>query len=352
MRDYLVNFDLSRVMNTLEKPATLTREMSRTRELELRLEERKHDLPASADAVYEVKIRDPELAGIEASFEYWLVSGFLVLGRVQIESVGPGDAGVTEITPTFLRAEARWGVWEAAARVRVEESVEDIGEELHPAEGASPLEILQPGSGRVDWAERLAVLALEYRSVVKGGVRNPVEVIAQRTGTPTETIRAWVHRARNEGYLPPWKGRPGAAPVVGRCWLCKGSGLMRCPRRDRLGKGSSEVPSLESSAESIVLALLDHYCDDEDFAAGVNEQATSSSLGAHEAGCDWCTGDGWMQCARCGGSGAGPQGPCPGSDANPPEDLPPSSGILQVLVDKYLDDDGIRTHVDERVAGS
>ena len=93
--------------------------------------------------------------------------------RVQTESVGPGDAGVTEITPTFLRAEARWGVWEAALRIRVEEFAEDIGEELHPAEGASPLEILQPGSGRVDWAERLAVLALEYRSVVKGGVRNP-----------------------------------------------------------------------------------------------------------------------------------------------------------------------------------
>ena len=53
------------------------------------------------------------------------------------------------------------------------------------------------------------------------------------------------------------------------------------------------------------------------------------------------------------GSGAGPQGPCVGgSDANSLEDLPPSSGIFRVLVDQYLDDDGFRTHVDERVAGS
>lgn len=334
-------------MNVLEKPAILTRGMSRTRELELRLEERKHDLPASADAVYEVKIRDPEFAGIEASFEYWLVSGFLLLGRVQIESVGPGDAGVTEITPTFLRAEARWGVWEAAARIRVEESVEDIGEVLHPAEDASSRSTLRPGSGRVDWAERLSVLALEYRSVVKGGVRNPVEVIAERTGTPTETIRAWVHRARNEGYLPPWKGRHGATTVMGRCWLCDGSGFMRCPRRHRLEKEVSGDP--ESSAESIVLALLDHYCDDEDFATGVNRQATSSSLGAHEAGPD----DDLMECPRCGRSGEGPQGPCvSGSDTHSLEDLPSSSGILRVLVDRYLDDDELRTRINERVAGS
>lgn len=336
-------------MNALEKSATLTRGMSRTPELELRLELRKHDLPASADAVYEVKIRDPAFAGIEASFEYWLVSGFLLLGRVQIESVGPGDAGVAEIMPTFLRAEARWGVWEAAARIRVEESVEDIGEELDPAEGASSLESLRPGSGRVDWAERLSVLALEYRSIVKGGVRNPVEVLAERTGTPTETIRAWVHRARNEGYLPAWKGRPGATRVMGRCWLCKGSGLMRCPSRDRLEKGSSEDPSLESSAESILLALLDHYCDDEEFAAGVNRQVISSSLGGQEAG----RGARVMHCPRCRGSGRGPQGPCiGGSDTHSLEDLPPSSGILRVLVDRYLDDDGLRTHVDERVARS
>ena len=130
----------------------------------------------------------------------------------------------------------------------------------------------------------------------------PVEVIAERTGTPTETIRAWVHRARNEGYLPPWKGRPGANRLIGRCWLCEGSGLMRCPRRDRLEKEVSGDP--ESSAESIVLALLDHYCDDEDFATGVNRQATSSSLGAHKAGPD----DGLMECPRCGRSGVGPRG--------------------------------------------
>jgi hypothetical protein len=332
-------------MNALEKPATLTRGMSQTRELELRLEERRRDLPASADAVYEVKIRDPEFAGIEVSFEYWMVSGFLLLDRVQIESVGPGDAGVTEITPTFLRAEARWGVWEAAARIRVEESVEDTGEELHPAEGASPLEILRPGSGRVDWAKRLAVLALEYRSVVKGGVRNPVEVIAGRTGTPIETIRAWVHRARNEGYLQPWKARPGAA-VMGRCWLCEGSGMMRCPRRDRLEKEVSGDP--QSSAESVVLALFDHYCDDEDFAAEVNGQATSSSR-AHKRGWDADL----MACPRCGESGLGPQGPCVrGSDTRSFEDLPSSSGILRVLVDRYLDDEGLRTRIDERVAGS
>lgn len=334
-------------MHSLEKLATLTRGMSRTRELELRLEEQKHDLPAPADAVYKVKIRDPEFAGIEASFEYWLVSGFLLLGRVQIESVGPGDAGVAEIMPTFLRAEARWGVWEAAARIQAEEFVEDIGEELHPAEGASSLEILRPGSGRVDWAERLSVLALEYRSVVKGGVRNPIEVIAERTGTPTETIRAWVHRARNEGYLPPWKGRPGANRLIGRCWLCDGSGLMRCPRRERLEKEVSEDSPVESSAESIVLALLDHYCSDEDFAAGVNGQATSSSLATNEAQ------TGLMQCPRCGGSGAGPQGPCVGgSDTHSLEDLPPSSGILRILVDRYVDDDGLRTRINERVAAS
>lgn len=185
--------------------------MTRTRELGLSLQARKHDLPAAAEAAYEVRIRDPEFAGIEALFEFWLVPGFLLLGRVQVESLGPQEGGITEITPTYLRAHARWGVWEAAARIRVEEFVEDVGEELHLAEGASPNEILRSGSGRVDWAERLAVLALEYRSIVKAGVRNPVEVLAERTGAPTETIRAWVHRARNEGYLPAWKERPRGA---------------------------------------------------------------------------------------------------------------------------------------------
>lgn len=52
-------------------------------------------------------------------------------------------------------------------------------------------------------------LAAAYLSQVQEGVRTPARAIADTTGAPINTVRGWIHRARELGHLPP--ARRGAA---------------------------------------------------------------------------------------------------------------------------------------------
>jgi hypothetical protein len=52
-------------------------------------------------------------------------------------------------------------------------------------------------------------VARVYRIEVRNGVRNPALSISNFTAVPPATVRGWIHRARELGYLPP--ARRGAA---------------------------------------------------------------------------------------------------------------------------------------------
>jgi hypothetical protein len=52
-------------------------------------------------------------------------------------------------------------------------------------------------------------VAAAYLSQVKNGVRRPALAISTTTGAPPATVRGWIRRARELGYLPP--ARRGAA---------------------------------------------------------------------------------------------------------------------------------------------
>jgi hypothetical protein len=52
-------------------------------------------------------------------------------------------------------------------------------------------------------------VARVYLADVRNGVRNPALAISNFTAVPPATVRGWIHRARELGYLPP--ARRGAA---------------------------------------------------------------------------------------------------------------------------------------------
>jgi hypothetical protein len=56
-------------------------------------------------------------------------------------------------------------------------------------------------------------VALEYLEIYEGGSRTVLKELAERRGIPRQTVRDWVARARQIGYLAPGKqGRAGGTP--------------------------------------------------------------------------------------------------------------------------------------------
>jgi transposase len=53
---------------------------------------------------------------------------------------------------------------------------------------------------------RLAQVADYYRTYVAAGTSNPSSAVAERFDVNPSTARAWIHRARQKGYLGPARG--------------------------------------------------------------------------------------------------------------------------------------------------
>lgn len=71
----------------------------------------------------------------------------------------------------------------------------------------------RPGGRRGYPDDHYRRIALSYLDVYKTHPRDVVAELARREGRPSATVRDWVHRARELGYLSPTKqGRGGGSP--------------------------------------------------------------------------------------------------------------------------------------------
>ncbi len=135
---------------------------------------------------------------------------------LRFASPGPTLAGVSvegELSPEVLRR-LPWSTWERTAKARVMERLRSDHQRIVELAGfADQVAALHPEVSDRRSARahlRLARVAEEYRQNLVDGLSDPVGAIARAHGVKPGTARAWVHRARKEGYLGPASG-----PVAG-----------------------------------------------------------------------------------------------------------------------------------------
>lgn len=95
--------------------------------------------------------------------------------------------------------------WQPAHTVQMREGVIAHGPRSR-RKAAAPARLSHPGRRISD--EFLRELAVMYRWLVDDG-QAPAPEIAQQTGAPVATVRRWIARSRERGFLPP--GRVGRA---------------------------------------------------------------------------------------------------------------------------------------------
>lgn len=146
-----------------------------------------------------------------------VTDGQLVIGAFGIEAVG-GNENTPRlgITSTTLRS-IPIGAWLASHRSTLADSLdltdvplpEEIGQRIAELVKASKRK--NPKRGRAGYPEthyqRIALLYLDLLN--KGMTKGILREIARREKRQPETIRDWIHRARQLGFLSP--GTPGAA---------------------------------------------------------------------------------------------------------------------------------------------
>lgn len=95
--------------------------------------------------------------------------------------------------------------WQPALTVQMRDGA--VAHGTHPRrKTAEPARLAHPGRRISD--EFLRDLAAMYRWLVDEG-RAPAPEIAEQTGAPVATVRRWIARSRERGFLPP--GRVGRA---------------------------------------------------------------------------------------------------------------------------------------------
>ena len=198
--------------------------------------------PVSDEARPEVVARFAALLDIEVRrqvFAYWIASGYLsrsVTGDLTVEelTLEPEHPGQGEVTPALLRAVSlALIVARAQAALRSAPESVELADELgisqasdvarREAERAAKiaLSVGRKKGGRpsypdshYEWLAR-QYLAL-YDAGVGRGIRNQLAHLAsERLGRPipTNTIRDWIRRARELGFLEgATQGRAGARP--------------------------------------------------------------------------------------------------------------------------------------------
>ena len=156
----------------------------------------------------------------------WLVRGRIEvqggLGRVRQLTVEPWEHDL-EVTGVVLR---RIGVADLRDRalahmrdrVRIEEALPGLRELLRPAAPLRPFvaeaTARRPRGRRGRTDAHYRDIAIAYLEVYESGVsRGILDELAARYGRPRETIRDWVRRARELGFLTTGtQGRAGAEP--------------------------------------------------------------------------------------------------------------------------------------------
>ena len=145
-----------------------------------------------------VSVTDDYYPHLRVRFTFDDGEGTLPLDSVSVERIEEDLKHRPEISVYELRAEFPWAGWERAARVAAaEEFAERVGH-LRPVG-------VESREGSL-FTRLLIEVAMEYRSNVKAGLRNPAAMIAEKHGVKPATARSWIHRARELGLLGPAKG--------------------------------------------------------------------------------------------------------------------------------------------------
>lgn len=144
---------------------------------------------------WEARVRESprEEHAVLAVFSYKRRGPSVVLTELAIRPID--DA---HLSPTAIRGRPPFTSWEKAARTAVLERWRGPRGEASPsrrseAGGKQERRVADP----VDYA----LVAAEYRSNVKAGLRDPVGEIARMHEVKPGTARAWVYRARKRGLL-------------------------------------------------------------------------------------------------------------------------------------------------------
>ncbi len=177
------------------------------------------------------QVRDPGHVGVVAVFTHRvrrLSGGLLPYGgtcvRVAVGLDAPGaEPGPQSLHMSLLR-DLPLVRWELAAQAhalyaskgrRLPQDVDTHYwaiqaevERVYP--GLSPLTATRQLSRRWQTAYRLAEVAAHYRINIAAGLPDPAARIARDWGEKPATVRTWVHRARQAGFLEPFSTDEGA----------------------------------------------------------------------------------------------------------------------------------------------
>jgi hypothetical protein len=135
------------------------------------------------DELAHIVIRDRRHPGLTVRFEF--------REGAMVALVVSRDDSWAEISTSDLRVNFRWAKWVSVAR--------DLA-----------MDVMYPKSaGRLPrGSPPLQQVAEEYRLNVARKFRDPAGRIARKYGAKPATVRSWIRRARERGYLEPVPGKP------------------------------------------------------------------------------------------------------------------------------------------------
>ena len=203
-----------------------------------------------------VEVSDPEYPHVTVAFEYEDSgdAGFIDLHAVRVERTKPAHGYRPDLQAAEFKSRFPWSRWEKAARTAA-------AEVLLGTEDPQVADSLAHGTTR----GHIHLIAMRYRENVKKGLRDPVAAIARDMGVRPGTVRVWVYRARDMGFLGPARARPvsEAGPAPGalgeRATLSRG--------------GESTDPEAGSLDDAVDVALARRGAKDRHPPSPVKEEA-------------------------------------------------------------------------------